>query len=396
MALDLTKPTWSWFNVIALEVKRIITENPVSTWMRKITQYVVEKAKENFPKSQQEAIHGGMQLAKGVSFIVLTEEVLWNLVKNSKDSRVRAILSSIYQFVAKNYKAVGVQPYYIVPVAVSLAILKTFYNLGVEYGRRGQIQVKKAEQDELVTYAQQAKQQELKQKTENELLLNQLSEIKEKLKQLEQQSKKEPLIDSIKISSIPSTNFFQPKLPIIFAYGFRERITPFIPGDCLFSAIANTLGKHDADYYRALAVDMIRQNPEVYRDYIGEKGNLKVGAGLEEDNISYSNFNDYCNAIEKPLVWGGEPEIAALAVSLSKTIVVLSKGEKAIVGQKIFGSKHCIENDVINLNKIIFLGYADEHYVLVDLPKIPSHRTQIQHALSELIIPTCEQGLQLK
>lgn len=112
-------------------------------------------------------------------------------------------------------------------------------------------------------------------------------------------------------------------------------------GHCLYAAIAdqlNILGKspsHELNYQdmRKGAAEYMRSHADDFMPFISDSDEHMAGienkeAGTQAANVSQQQkyFLDYCNAVEKTAVWGGQPEILALSRAFHTPIFVVQAG----------------------------------------------------------------------
>ncbi|KAF8344215.1 uncharacterized protein EI90DRAFT_2901010, partial [Cantharellus anzutake] len=112
-------------------------------------------------------------------------------------------------------------------------------------------------------------------------------------------------------------------------------------GHCLFSAIADQLSlleilpkssmpqfaitrRAAASYMRAHDDDFIPFIPSI-------EGEDALDAATDTGLLTPEKFVEYCNAVASTALWGGEPEILALARKYEIKIVVVQAGPPAVV-----------------------------------------------------------------
>ncbi|KAJ9474680.1 OTU domain-containing protein 2 [Pseudozyma hubeiensis] len=120
-----------------------------------------------------------------------------------------------------------------------------------------------------------------------------------------------------------------------------HEITP--DGHCLYAAVADQLNlrrPHNAptDYKsaRTAAAREMRTHPDTYKPFISDSDEHMAGiinkeAGtLDSDQAQERYFLDYCDAVEKTGVWGGQPEILALSRAFGAQINVVMAGRPVL------------------------------------------------------------------
>ena len=180
--------------------------------------------------------------------------------------------------------------------------------------------------------------------------------------------------------SVPSPLAHQP----VFPYGLQSYPVPFSVGDCLFTAVAKFVSHHTATQLRSQAVREMRNNLELYRDFIEKDGQVM----MQKNRINYVGLEVYLNLMAQPGTWAGHIEIQALSNALQRPIVILRTDEETVRLNNMFGWKK------YGLANAIFLAYQVGgkaelgHYEPIKI----SNDQSIQELLSQIISDAHQPG----
>ncbi|PAV61331.1 hypothetical protein WR25_18182 [Diploscapter pachys] len=127
-------------------------------------------------------------------------------------------------------------------------------------------------------------------------------------------------------------------------------------GDCLYNSIAFALTNDgetiSTSKVRQRAADYIRQNKDDFLPFLEDES---------ENPLDESQFNDYCSKVEKECavggVWGGEPELRAIANSFHRKIEVIQPTSQVVPYGEEFNEKQPLQ--IVFLRHFCALG---EHY----------------------------------
>jgi OTU domain-containing protein 6 len=154
------------------------------------------------------------------------------------------------------------------------------------------------------------------------------------------------------------------------------KVTP--DGHCLFAAVADQLvilgilPKEQANYTvtRTAAANYIYTHPDDFLPFLpsvdGEDGIGATDAGL----MTPRQFGMYCTAIRDTGVWGGEPEILALARAYNIPIHVIQSGTPPVVVHNPTGAPNQ-DGGLDGNKKVVRISYHRRMYGLGEVPFSP-------------------------